>query len=199
MEEIKRVVEESLLRSISYETYRNLIKQLVNKGKNSGSIQSEELANYTAINEKRMTRLDKVIKIQEDKAEFFTNYKKKITFLAITESWCGDAAQILPIINKIAELNPYINLKIVFRDDNEELMNHYLTNGGKAIPIIVVLDAENNPLTHWGSRPSTAMRMVQKYKEEHGTLTSEFKETLQKWYNHDKGVTIVNDFVKLLF
>ncbi|MDO5607863.1 MAG: thioredoxin family protein [Capnocytophaga sp.] len=197
--ETKQIIEESLLRSISYETYRSLISQLVAEGRSSGPVQSDELIAYTAINEKRMNRLDKIIKIQEDKAEFFANYKKKVTFLVITESWCGDAAQIVPVINKISQLSPIINTKIVFRDENEALMNLYLTNGGKAIPIVVILDGENNVITHWGSRPSTATRMVEDYKAKHGKLTPEFKEDLQKWYNQDKGVTIIDDFLKILF
>ncbi|ATA72291.1 MULTISPECIES: thioredoxin family protein [Capnocytophaga] len=194
----KQIIEQSLLNSITYPTYRSLHQQYVNEKRTSGANQSEEYIKHSTVNESRYKRLDKTIVIPEEKATFFKNYDKQITLLVITEFWCGDAAQIIPVINKISELNPKIMLKLVFRDDNEELMNLFLTNGGKAIPIAVVLDLENNVLTHWGSRPSEATKMVEDYKAKHGALDAEFKENLQKWYNQDKGNNIIDDFVKIL-
>lgn len=193
----KNIIERSLLNSISYTTYRNLVSQFAQEGKTSGE-QDQERINYTALNEKRYKRLDKTITIPEEKAIFFKEYSKSITLLAITETWCGDAAQILPVVQKITELNPKMNLKLVFRDENEELMNLFLTNGGKAIPVVIFLDLENNVLAWWGSRPSVATKMVEDYKAQHGKLSPEFKEELQKWYNQDKGNSIVDDFIKIL-
>lgn len=194
----KQIIQESLLNSVSYPTYRNMIEKWTQEGKTSGVEQQQELINYTALNEKRYKRLDKSIVIPEEKANFFKNYTKSVTLLVITESWCGDAAQIVPVVNKIAELNPKIMLKLVFRDENEALMNLFLTNGAKAIPVVVFLDLENNVLNHWGSRPSIATQMVEDYKAAHGKLSAEFKEELQKWYNQDKGNNIVDDFIKIL-
>lgn len=194
----KQIIQESLLNSVSYPTYRNMIEKWTQEGKTSGVEQQQELINYTALNEKRYKRLDKSIVIPEEKANFFKNYTKSVTLLVITESWCGDAAQIVPVVNKIAELNPKIMLKLVFRDENEALMNLFLTNGARAIPVVVFLDLENNVLNHWGSRPSIATQMVEDYKAAHGKLSAEFKEELQKWYNQDKGNNIVDDFIKIL-
>ena len=142
--------------------------------------------------------MDKTIEIPEEKAQFFVNYPKSICLLVITESWCGDAAQIVPVVHKIAALNPKITMKLVFRDENEELMNLFLTNGGKAIPVVVFLDLEDKVLAHWGSRPSVATKMVEEEKAKNGKLSPEFKEELQRWYNQDKGATIVDDFKKIL-
>ena len=194
----KQIIQQSLLNSISYTTYRNLIEKYAQEGKTSGPEQEQERIHYTSLNEKRYKRLDKTIEIPEEKAIFLKNFSKSVTLLAITESWCGDAAQILPVVNKIAELNPKLNLKLVFRDENEELMNLFLTNGGKAIPVIIFLDLENNVLAWWGSRPSKATKMVEDYKTRHGKLSAEFKEELQKWYNQDKGMNIIDDFIKIL-
>ena len=89
-------------------------------------------------------------------------------------------------------------MKLVFRDENDELMNLFLTNGGKAIPMVIFLDLEDKELAHWGSRPSIATQMVADEKAKNGKLTPEFKEELQRWYNNDKGTTIVNDIVRIL-
>lgn len=193
-----QIIRNSLLKAVSYETYRNLIDKYEAEGKSSGKEQTEELVYYTALNQKRYKRLDKTIEIPEEKAQFFINYPKSVCLLVITESWCGDAAQIVPVVHKIAELNPKITMKLVFRDENEELMNLFLTNGGKAIPIVVFLDLEDKVLAHWGSRPSVAAKMVEEEKAKNGKLSPEFKENLQRWYNQDKGATIVDDFKKIL-
>ena len=188
-----QIIRNSLLKAVSYETYRNLIDKYEVEGKSSGEEQTEERVYYTALNQKRYKRLDKTIEIPEEKAQFFINYPKSVCLLVITESWCGDAAQIVPVVHKIAELNPKITMKLVFRDENEELMN-----GGKAIPIVVFLDLEDKVLAHWGSRPSVATKMVEEEKAKNGKLSPEFKEELQRWYNQDKGATIVDDFKKIL-
>ncbi len=193
------IVKQSLTKAIAYKDYRDLSVKLVAEKKTSGPVPNDEnLAKYTAMNEQRSKRLDKTIKISEEKAQFFQTFDKKITFLAITEFWCGDAAQSLPVVNKITELNEKFTFKLVFRDENEALMNLFLTNGGKAIPIVIFLDEADNVLAHWGSRPSTATQMVEDFKAKHGSLTVEFKEDLQKWYNQDKGNTLVDDFVRIL-
>ena len=193
-----QIIRNSLLKAVSYETYRNLIDKYEAEGKSSAKEQTEELVYYTALNQKRYKRLDKTIEIPEEKAQFFINYPKSVCLLVITESWCGDAAQIVPVVHKIAELNPKITMKLVFRDENEELMNLFLTNGGKAIPLVVFLDLEDKVLAHWGSRPSVAAKMVEEEKAKNGKLSPEFKEELQRWYNQDKGATIVDDFKKIL-
>ena len=193
-----QIIRNSLLKSVSYETYRNLIDKYEAEGKSSGEEQTEERVYYTALNQKRYKRLDKTIEIPEEKAQFFINYPKSVCLLVITESWCADAAQIVPVVHKIAELNPKITMKLVFRDENEALMNLFLTNGGKAIPIVVFLDLEDKVLAHWGSRPSVATKMVEEEKAKNGKLSPVFKANLQRWYNQDKGATIVDDFKKIL-
>lgn len=191
-------IRESLLKAISYETYRNLIDKYEAEGKSSGTDQSEDRIHYTALNQKRYKRLDKTIIVADEQADYIRNYPKSVCLLVITESWCADAAQIVPVVHKIAELNPKLTMKLVFRDENDELMNLFLTNGGKAIPMVIFLDLEDKELAHWGSRPSTATQMVADEKAKNGKLTPEFKEELQRWYNNDKGTTIVNDIVRIL-
>ena len=116
----------------------------------------------------------------------------------LTEGWCGDAAQNLPVINKMADLNENITLKIVLRDENLDLMDLFLTNGGRAIPKLIALDKDNNLLDTWGPRPAVATKMVADYKTKHGALDAQLKEDLQVWYNKDKGKSTQDDFIKLL-
>ncbi|MFZ3275211.1 MAG: thioredoxin family protein [Lutibacter sp.] len=194
----KSLIKNSLNKTISYADYRNLIKNLISAEKSTGTEQSEDRLNFSILNDKRMDRLDKTLTISAETQNSLDNLNKGFTFLVIAEGWCGDAAQILPIINKVSEASPKIDFKIVLRDENEDLMNQYLTNGSKSIPKVLILDHENNVLDSWGPRPSVASKMVVDYKAQNGSLDEEFKKNLQIWYNKDKGNNTQNELVGLL-
>ena len=192
------IIEQSLLTSFNYIEYRETIKNLLKKDLSTGPTQSEDLLNFSLLNDKRMDRLDKKLIVFEEFKEEFKNLSKKYTLLVIAEGWCGDAAQTLPILNKIAETSENINLKIVLRDENEDLMNMFLTNGSKSIPKVIILNEDNNVLNTWGPRPQVATQMVTDYKAKHGVIDAEFKKNLQVWYNKDKGFNTQCEILELL-
>jgi len=196
---VQDIINESLQKAISYQDYRNLVKQLVSDGSTSGNEKTEALINYTLLNDRRMKRWDKTVKVSEDVKEKITHFKGNITWLVITESWCGDAAHVIPVLNKLAELSENINLKLVFRDENEALMDQFLTNGGRAIAKLIMIDNTTGDVVNtFGPRPSEATQLVNNYKAEHGKLTPQFKEDLQVWYNKNKGQNIIDDAIALL-
>jgi thiol-disulfide isomerase/thioredoxin len=196
---INDIISDSLKKGITYSDYRTLVTNLVEENSTTGNEKTEALANYTMLNDRRMKRWDKTVKISDGTMTQIEDFNKKITWLVITESWCGDAAHVMPVINKVAELNDNIDYIVVLRDENDELMNQFLTNGGKAIPKLIMIDNETNEVVNtYGPRPSVATELVNDYKAEHGTLTPEFKEDLQRWYNKDKGQSALEDLVSLL-
>ena len=195
---MKKIIENSLQKAISYTGYRNLVRNLLTEGKSTGPEQSKDLTNYSTLNDRRMKRLDKTIKISKDTIQEFKKVKQPQTWLVLTEGWCGDAAQNLPILNKIASGTANIDFKIVLRDENLDLMDLFLTNGGRSIPKLVALDKDNNVLYLWGPRPAIATKMVSDYKEKNGALDPQFKQDLQVWYNKDKGKSVQEDFVNLV-
>ncbi|MEX6626468.1 thioredoxin family protein [Tenacibaculum salmonis] len=195
---MKEIIENSLENAISYPAYRTLVKELLDEGKSTGSNQSEDLLNYSLLNDKRMKRLDKTIKISEETVAKLKEVKEPQTWLVLTEGWCGDAAQNLPIISKIAAENDNIQLKVVLRDENLPLMDAFLTNGGRSIPKLIALDKNNEVINTWGPRPATATKMVVDYKEAHGSLDADFKKDLQVWYNKNKGINVQENIVALL-
>jgi len=189
-------ITESLKKSYTYPEYRTLVSDLVATNGATGPDQSEAMANYTMLNDKRMKRWDKTIKITEDAKQKIADFKGDFTWVVLTESWCGDAAHVVPAIQKVAELNENIDLKIVLRDENEALMDQFLTNGGKSIPKLIMLNNTTGEVVgSYGPRPTEATAMVNDYKAKHGALTPEFKEELQRWYNKNKGQAVVNDML----
>ncbi|MAD97604.1 MAG: thioredoxin family protein [Flavobacteriaceae bacterium] len=195
---MKALIEKSLADGISYQAYRELVSKLLSEGKSTGPNQTEALTHYSMLNNKRMDRLDKKITISESTKTALSKLNQKQTWLVLTEGWCGDAAQNLPIIHKMAEASNQIDLKLVLRDEHLELMDMFLTNGGRAIPKLIALDENLEVLFTWGARPSIATKMVADYKAAHGKLDDAFKKDLQVWYNKNKGLNLQEDFVKLL-
>jgi len=196
---MKDIIENSLKKSYTYTEYRTMVSDLLAQGKATGENQTESYLNYSKLGNARMKRLDKKFHLSEKTQELLQKSTKNITWIVLTEGWCGDAAHALPVIHKIADASPSVELKIVLRDENEALMNEFLTNGNMSIPKLVALDTETKEVIDtWGPRPSIATKMVNDYKEANGSLDPEFKEELQVWYNKNKGENIENDMLKLL-
>lgn len=194
----KELIQEGLSKAIAYGDYRKKVSELAKAGQSTGSEQTEALANYTLLNDRRMKRFDKTVKVDEDAVTQIKTVAEPLTFLVLTESWCGDAAPTLPVMNKIAERNDHINFKVLLRDENTELMNRFLTNGAKSIPKLILLDADNEVQGTWGPRPKAAAQLVNDHKEKYGELLPEIKEEIQYWYNIDKGRTTLKEIVELL-
>ena len=196
---MKNSVARALFKSHSYQEYRKIISDLLDEGKSTGMEQSEDLTHYSILNETRMNRLDKTIKVSEDSIVKLKNLKRDYIWLVISEGWCGDAAQIVPILNKMAEQSEKIELRIVFRDENEELMDLFLTNKTKSIPKLIIIDKETGSVVnHWGPRPKGAVNLIQNYKEQLGFIDETAKAELQMWYLHDKGISTQNEVIKMM-
>lgn len=196
---MKSIIAQSINRGISYQAYRELVKQLVEQKTTTGKDKTRVLAHYTKLNDKRMNRWDKTLKIPKVAQQKISEFEQPITWLVIVESWCGDGAHVLPVLNKITELNNLINLKIVFRDENPELMDLFLTNKSRSIPKLIMIDTKTGDvLNSYGPRPSEATSLVSRYIAKYGILTPEFKEDLQHWYNNDKGQNVIDDVTNML-
>ena len=189
----------SLQKSLSYEDYRKLVKDLLDQNLSTGPHQSDDLTHYSKLNHQRMNRLDKTFSLKEETIQTLQKFSSKYIWLVISEGWCGDAAQCLPILHKMATATDTIDLQIVLRDENEELMNAYLTNGGKSIPKLIILDAlSGKEVGNWGPRPAGATKHVNQLIAQYGGITDEVKEGLQKWYNENKGEDIQNEIIDIM-
>lgn len=193
------IIEKSLAAAFSYQEYRNHLSLLANEGKTTGNEQTEALINYTKLNETRLHRLDKTMQVADDVKQFLNNLEKEYYWLVLSESWCGDAAQILPILNKMAEASDKIDLRIVLRDDNQDLMNLFLTNGTRSIPKVVIIDKNTNEVINdFGPRPEEARKLIVDYKAKHGIVDETAKIELQKWYLNDKGISTQREIIALM-
>lgn len=196
---MKTSVAKALFHSHTYTNFRKIISDLLKEGKSSGHEQSEDLTHYSSLNETRMNRLDKTIKVDTEIAAQLKGLQNEYIWLVLAEGWCGDAAQLLPIMNKMALETDKIDLKVVFRDDNDDFMQHFLTKGARSIPKLVIIDKETTEvLATWGPRPKGAAELIINYKKEHGVVDATAKAELQMWYLHDKGLTTQKEIMNLM-
>ncbi|WP_224488725.1 thioredoxin family protein [Robertkochia flava] len=193
------VLYSALEEALSYEDFRSEVQSLLDTNRVTGIQQSDAYLHYTLMNEKRMDRWEKTFKMSDDQVEQVRAFSGDVTWLVITEGWCGDGAHALPVMKRIADLNEGIALRIVIRDEWPALMDAYLTNGARSIPKLIMIDNGSGVvLATWGPRPAKATAMVEREKQEKGTLSPEFRAALQMWYNKDKGRDIAGDLIRLL-
>jgi thioredoxin-like negative regulator of GroEL len=170
-----------------YENYREIIFLLLQQNKTTGPDHSEAMLHYTKMNNQRMNRVEKTTVLSVELLEAIKKIKGKYHFLVISEGWCGDAAQILPVIDKIVkESAGRFKMKIIFRDEHLEIMDQYLTKGGRAIPVLLVLDESNNViLPKWGPRPAVLQNLLSEWKKEEVDYAI-VAEKIHSWYAKDK-------------
>ena len=117
--------------------------------------------------------------------------------LALSEDWCGDAVNSLPVLARLAELAGNIDLRVLSRDANLDLMDAHLSpTGGRAIPVVMVLDADFVKRGWWGSRPAElqawiddvgfAMPKDDRYRE------------VRKWYARNRGADVLEELVAVI-
>jgi len=190
-------MKEYIEKSMTFAEYIKLIDDLLLDGKTTGPNQSEAMFNYGKLNRQRMHRLEKTAVVNESLREKVNQIKHKQIWLIITEGWCGDAAQNIPIIEKIAAASDNIETRYVLRDENLELMDAYLTNNARSIPKLIALDAETlSILGTWGPRPRAAMDLFYELKH-HAMEKPLIMENLQRWYIADKNQSIQTEFENL--
>lgn len=185
-------------KAMTFEQYIALIEKLLAEGKTTGENQTENYVYFGKLNRQRMKRLEKTIKLEEGFIDKIRAINRPLIWLTLTEGWCGDAAQNIPAIEKIAAQNPLIKTRYLLRDENLDLMNNYLTNGGMAIPIMICIDGDTfQELGKWGSRPTAIQEYFLELKEA-GIEKDERNELIQRRYNSDKEQAIQADFAKLI-
>jgi len=196
---MKTITLHNITQSYNYENYRNLVLKYAEDSKTSGD-QSEEKIAATFINAQRMKRIDKQCVINNNLNRLVSQINKKQKWIVISETWCGDSAQCLPVIAKIAKLNKNIKLEIIFRDEHLEVIDAFLTNGTRSIPKLICVDEETESINFiWGPRPRVIKDKVLELKSNNKEIThDELVKHIHLWYAQDKTNAIQNEFSELL-
>lgn len=150
------------------------------------------------LNYQRFSRILRTYKVDDTLSERIKSISSPQIWMILSEVSCGDSAQNIPYISKMAELNPMIDLKIILRDSNPDIMDFYLTDEkSRSIPKLISFDETGNELFQWGARPKEAQELVTRLKSE-GMPKDKFLEQLHLWYGRNRGKSIENEFDEIL-
>ena len=151
---------------------------------------------YLPQNWKRQNRLDRKLKLNEALLASAASIKDQTRWLVISEHWCGDASQINPIFNKIAEASKgKIDLRFVYRDTNHELIDAHLTDGtSRSIPILLVLDNDYQVVNTYGPRPAEAQILVKEILAK----GESYAIPVHTWYAKDKQKSLQAELLQML-
>ncbi len=177
--------------AINYTDYKANFEQEIALGDES------PFAQYLPQNWSRQSRLDRKFKLNDELIEAIDSIENPKKWLLITEHWCGDASQINPIINTIAEASKgKIDLRFTYRDANVELIDAHLTDGrSRSIPILIELDEDYNVVKTYGPRPHEAQLLVQELLAN----KESYNIPLHTWYAKDKQKSLQDDLVNFLW
>lgn len=186
-------------RGQNYEEYlQNFNHKIASADYGGVSNEQKELIDRDKLNYKRSLRIYKTYSVDPQLCELVKNIFKPQLWMVITENWCGDSAQNLPYLAKIASCNPLIDFRIILRDDNLDIMDLYLTdNNSRSIPKLIAFKENSEELFQWGPRPNEAQELVYKLKNE-GKSKDEYLEELHLWYGRNKGKNLENEIIKIL-
>ena len=182
-----------LAEALTYPAYRALADARFLEGRTTSAdprFNTPQYLEYAALNRKRMNRLEKVPPLDPATVATAQTLARPLTALVLTESWCGDAAQTVPVLHRIAEASAgRLALRLLLRDEHPALMDAFLTTGSRSIPKLILLDpATLTVLGTWGPRPAPAHTQVQADLAA-GVSYEERSTKLHTWYAHDKTLT----------
>lgn len=184
---------------MNFQHYLDYFKSIIDNqdGNLPELYQNPEYLEYTKLNWSRMNRWLKTGVLLEEVKQKLHSIQSPQHWIVITEPWCGDASHIVPFIELMARENEHIKVSYELRDSAPFRIDNYLTNGGKAIPILIVQDQEEVDKAVWGPRPTDAQELFLSLKNSNADFET-VKVELQKWYNNDKGVKIQTEIIALL-
>ncbi|MDZ7807431.1 MAG: thioredoxin family protein [Gracilimonas sp.] len=196
----KTLVSDKLLdAAFSYQEFNEHIKELYNQKRTTNEDNRQNMLDYTKMYMQRTNRWDKRGKLSDELRVRLKVVSRDMIWLVINEGWCGDGAQTLPFINKMAEESDHIDLKVILRDQNLEVMDQFLTNGARSVPKLIVIDKNTTEvLGTWGPRPIEANELYWKGKNDPDTPNNKAVEDLHLWYARDKGKAIQQEILKML-
>lgn len=182
---------------MNFSEYTSLFTSILNNPSPKAPYDNPDYFNYVKLNESRQKRWMKHGELLDETVKVINSINEKQHWILITEPWCGDAAHIVPFIIMMASLNSNIEVTIELRDEEPFRINDYLTNGGKAIPKLIVQNSEGTNLFSWGPRPEPLQAIFHNLKKE-GADFEQQKIVLQNWYNENKGIEIQHEICTLI-
>lgn len=179
--------------AVSYEAY---LEDAKSRLENPQTQDDKEKADYYKLGIQRMDRMFDKFKASEEQLSELSSKNFKGKILIISEAWCGDASAVIPVLVKFFKDN---EVRITYRDQEPSLIDNYLTNGGKSIPVVLLLSEDFEVLANWGPRPKFGTELLLKFKNNPEEFTRDmFYNELQIYYAKNRGKDMIQELLELL-
>ncbi len=198
MTDKKKLISDSLVKAFNYQQLKELTEKNVKK-LDPDLLNEMERAyyEYRKLNLARMSRLEKIYKPTEEAMRVISKVNTPQNWLIITEDWCGDSAQTIPVMVALASLNKNIEIKFLIRDENPEIMSLYLTKGKRSIPKLIAYDNNLDEIFIWGPRPAAAKSLAEELNRR-GVDKQEILKQIHLWYAKDGGYSTEKEIIEML-
>ncbi len=194
----QQLLDQIRTKGLSYTAYKEKVASVIAQGENDAMTTEErDKYNFTKLNQTRINRIDKTYIPSAEIKDAMSKITTPQTWLILTAIWCGDSAQNVPQLVKMAETNPLIEIKLIERDENLDIMDEFLTDGKRSIPKLIALDSDGNIVFTWGSRPKAAQALVRNAIDS-GIEKKVWEEHLHLWYARNKGKDLENELINVL-
>lgn len=188
-------LQDKINAGVSYTQYLDNLEQLI-----ANRQEGDRILDNTYLNIRRMKRILKQYEPAPYLVKLIRQLNQPVTWLAITEGWCGDAAHVIPVLEKLSQISFKPDFKIVYRDEHPELMDLFLTNGSRSIPKILAIDKSGDLISQWGPRPHSAQKMVERFKYGNSEYKNyqDLSKAIQKWYHYDRYLSFESEIIEFI-
>lgn len=187
--------------AFSYAEYLRYSEECFAQGRTtsaSDDLNTPKHLEFTALNFQRMKRIYATTKLHDGLIATLQGIPQPWTWLVLSESWCGDAAQCLPALQRMAEASSNLEIKLLLRDQHPDIMNAYLTGTSRSIPKLVCLNTETlDEYGTWGPRPKAAQDAVTAMKTD-GVEHDEMMQRIHAWYGKDRTISLQTEMQVLV-
>jgi hypothetical protein len=184
-------------RGLTFEEYLSVTQRRVEQDVKGLPAEEVERIEYTRLNLHRMQRIARTYRVSDELDEVLQRIDRPQLWMVLTEPWCSDSSQCLPIIAGLAARSDAINLRMLLRDDNLDVMDLYLTDGKRGVPLLVAFDGEGNEMFRWGPRPKPAQVVFEEAKAA-GLEKPELLAKMHLFYGRDRGRAVEAEFLRLV-
>ncbi len=195
--EIPELASQVKAKGITYSAYLDLMTLQAAVDLAGLSAEEAQKVEFTKLNLHRSERMGRTWKPGEALAERVVSIEADQLWMVLTEPWCGDSAQCLPVIAALAQLNSAVDLRIVLRDENLPIMDQFLTDGKRSIPRLVIFDTSYRIMGQWGPRPAEAQSVFDAARSS-GLEKPQILEKLHLWYGRDRHRALESEFTELM-
>jgi len=181
---------------MNWNEYLSIFDAILNGEVNTSPYDNPEYVNYVKMNQSRTNRWLKADILNDELVKKIEAIDSPQEWIVISEPWCGDAAHNVPVLAMLSEKNPLINFKIELRDNGKNMIDDYLTNGGRSIPKLIIRDEKGEDLNSWGPRPEECQQIMIEHKKTDLPILEKHKR-IQTWYSKDKCASVQKELLTL--